>query len=235
MMIVPAIAVAATASVTVASVRNMLQTFLSVQKDRDISDEIVSLRRLRNDPAPSSSHRVVSTLSKMSRKESLELFLSSTPPANLASIQGDWSGVLLLNNAVLTVITRFITNALFGKGKTWNGKSFASTNHTGMNRFRVENVEPEGFTIRKRHQFDYSIAPSRLADRGRPSSSVRLVYKRYQASPLSLWYTMVDEVRLVPMPRNSPCEVLIGMGSMAWSGGMLNASPFLLWRKRNTK
>ena len=45
---------------------------------------------------------------------------------------------------------------------------------------------------------------------------------------------MVDELRVLKLPEDSSVEVMIGMGCMAWSGGMLNASPFCLWRHKDT-
>ena len=39
---------------------------------------------------------------------------------------------------------------------------------------------------------------------------------------------MQDELRVVPVRQG---QVLIGLGHMAWSGGVWNASPFLLYRK----
>ena len=38
---------------------------------------------------------------------------------------------------------------------------------------------------------------------------------------------MRDELRVLSLTDG---DVLIGMGSMTWSGGSLNASPFCLWR-----
>jgi hypothetical protein len=46
---------------------------------------------------------------------------------------------------------------------------------------------------------------------------------------------MIDEVRVLPckLDDESEIEVLIGFGSMAWSGGVLNSSPFCLYRNKN--
>ncbi len=46
---------------------------------------------------------------------------------------------------------------------------------------------------------------------------------------------MVDEVRLLKVPIIEDDEekfdlILLGMGSMAWSGGMYNCQPFCLYR-----
>lgn len=108
-----------------------------------------------------------------------------------------------------------MTNRMFGRGRAWNGKEFRE-NGVGSNRFHGN-----GGT-EYQHNFDYAIAPSDLSK----DPSLILRYSKYQFQ-LSLWYSMMDEVRIVPVESG---QVLIGMGSMTWSGGMLNASPFCLWR-----
>ena len=107
----------------------------------------------------------------------------------------------------------------------WNGKAFYK-GRQGTNRFHSK-ADPS--TIQTEHQFDFSIAPSRLDPN--KSSSVMLIYSKYQ-NLFSLWKTMVDELRVLKLPGDSSVEVLICMGCMGWSGGMLNASPFCLWRPR---
>jgi hypothetical protein len=274
---------AAAAAVTFCSGRNMVQTFLLVQKhgvaavientaDAHSPTILHQLERLLNasngnndgalqgaDCSSSSSEILVNYIKSLKRKESLQLFLSSQPPTNMSSIYGDWNGVLLENGGtVLTSITRFLTNALFGQGHVWNGKAFfVADSRQGINRFHTATATDAASTNnnnaeKRQHRFDYAIAPSRLESAVRRfgvggsiamknslplSSSLTLVYKQYQ-SPLSLWRTMVDELRLVSLPSSTisdDCEMLIGMGSMAWSGGMLNASPFLLWRDKAIK
>lgn len=42
-----------------------------------------------------------------------------------------------------------------------------------------------------------------------------------------IWNTMKDEIRVVPGTNNT---ILIGLGSLQWSGGMINAAPFCLYR-----
>lgn len=91
----------------------------------------------------------------------------------------------------------------------------------------------------KEHSFDYTITststkPSLFSDESTKISSIQLKYEKYQ-SPLSLWRTMVDEVRLLKVPIIEDDEekfdlILLGMGSMAWSGGMYNCQPFCLYR-----
>jgi len=122
-----------------------------------------------------------------------------------------------------TTVTRFLTNGLFGKGRTWNGKAFRE-NNVGVNRFDAKN----GGGTDYQHDFDYTIQESRIGSSKEPS--VSLCYSNYQF-PLSLWHSMTDELRSVPVgDDNGKVQVLIGFGSMSWSGGKLNASPFCLWR-----
>ena len=101
----------------------------------------------------------------------------------------------------------------------------------GINRFHSKAASG---TTENEHSFDSCIQPSRLNDNIDDSNSVvALTYSNYQA-PLSLWKTMMDELRVVPMAEGSDGQVLIGLGCMAWSGGMLNASPFCLWRETSS-
>lgn len=134
-------------------------------------------------------------------------------------------------------MTGFITNVLFGKNTPWKGKAFGAVSandsldqkrRVGINRFM------EQTSIRKTHKFDYSIESSFF---GR--SSIRLNYSPYQGN-LSLWKTMVDEVRVVEVPNRSEGEdhrdiILLGMGSMGWSGGMYNSSPFCLYKSSKSE
>ena len=129
-------------------------------------------------------------------------------------------------------MTRFLTNGLFGKGRKWNGKAFRA-NKKGINRFHSSKQDNIGTDYQ--HEFDYSTEPSRIGTL--QESSISLCYSKYQF-PLSLWHSMRDELRCVPMRTGSSngddrVQVLIGFGSMTWSGGTLNASPFCLWRAKN--
>ncbi len=137
---------------------------------------------------------------------------------------------------------------LFGRFEAWNGKEFGlspppdeskSTNsslkkqYVGVNRF----IQKKKAIIRKTHNFDYSITSSIL---GR--SSIQLKYSPYQGN-LSLWKTMVDELRIIEIPKVEKDSdssndqgversdyILLGMGSMGWSGGMYNCQPFCLYK-----
>ena len=125
-----------------------------------------------------------------------------------------------------------MTNILFGTGNKWNGKSFSSSssssslkgNNKGINRFIIKGKD----TPLKKHEFDFSFEESKIQP---GTQSILLKYSRYQKLPISLWYTMKDEIRVLPVD----CEeekIFLGMGCMAWSGGMLNAAPFCLWKSQ---
>jgi hypothetical protein len=192
--------------------RNVFQTYSLPRKDKS-STEI---------PQFSNIEEGVKFLESLSRKELLQIFLQSRQPSNLSEVEGEWNGHLLDNGPVLTPITSFISNQLFGikNGRKWNGKVFGNSG-VGINRFLA------GQTTRKEHKFDYSIQSSKVDPKG---NAVRLIYSKYQ--PLySPWNTMSDEVRLLP----GSVDILIGMGCMGWSGGFLNAAPFCLSRAESKK
>ena len=140
------------------------------------------------------------------------------------------------------------------KTKTvWNGKAFLPGSR-GSNRFSIiEQREKPGLvssiSIFQKHDFDYSVKKSKFVKHNdETESSICLNYSNYQSSPYtSLWYTMTDELRYITVPttttttgdkeedgeERSSCinkNILIGLGSMSWSGGYLNCSPFVLWR-----
>ena len=212
---------AATAVLALASGRNMWQAY-SICHAHDREDGGGSCPSIGN---VSSQEEVLSKLQSMPKSDLLKLFLSSEPPASHEeSIKGEWNGILLHNNLVLTTVTNFITNTLFGMGRKWNGKAFYEENK-GINRFHAK---ADSSSIQTEHRFDFSIAPSRLDPK---SSSVILIYNKYQ-NLFSPWKAMVDELRVLKLPQDSSVEVMICMGCMGWSGGMLNASPFCLWRPK---
>lgn len=211
---------ATTAVLAFASGRNMWQTYSICHADQTERASFIGDVSTQQD--------VLNKLESMPKGDLLKLFLSSKPPASEDSIQGEWNGILLRNNLVLTTVTKFLTNGLFGKGRKWNGKAFYD-NGQGINRFHAN---PDSYITQTEHRFDYKIAPSKLDPK---LSSVSLSYSKYQ-NLFSLWKTMVDELRVLRLPEDSPVEVMICMGCMGWSGGMLNASPFCLWRpKRITR
>jgi hypothetical protein len=95
----------------------------------------------------------------------------------------------------------------------------------GVNRFYSKSERRKTETD---HSFDYAVDQRRMI--GSKGESVLLRYDQYQ-SRLSLWRSMKDEIRLLPLPEDIGGQVLLGMGWMTWSGGILNASPFCLWRE----
>lgn len=128
-----------------------------------------------------------------------------------------------------TYVSSFLTNYLFGKGQDWKGKKFyAGKERLGINRFQSKKDISRG---KLQHNFNYEITPSNLA-KGKVKS-LRLTYVISQNFP-SLWSTMNDELRFLRVPSktgNSCHGILIGIGSMAWSGGVWNGSPFCLWNR----
>lgn len=122
-----------------------------------------------------------------------------------------------------TFVTKFLTNGLFGRGRIWNGKAFRD-GKKGVNRFHAkQDIDRTEW----QHEFDYTLEKSGIG--ASKSPSISLSYSKYQF-PLSLWHSMTDVLRCVPVGDGDDVQVLIGFGSMAWSGGKLNASPFCLWR-----
>ncbi|KAL7576299.1 hypothetical protein ACA910_018122 [Epithemia clementina (nom. ined.)] len=256
MMVVPVVKLvvgAIASTLTVSCLRNCLQTIEIASEER--VEHSVSLGLSIQDrlsdivlTPPSQSDKVddgdadcsllLDEFKSLSRKGSLCLFLSC-PSISIKDVEGEWNGLLLENNGwVLTQVTSFITNQLFGRGMPWNGKAFDRSSRKGINRF-VSRKEGNGETVvLKCHEFGFSQEPSRLLMSVGPdesaltgSSCVALTYSPYHPG-LSLWKSMRDELRLVPLPSSSNVQILIGLGYMAWSGGIRNASPFCLWRTK---
>lgn len=245
-------AAAVTAVLTFSSGKNMLQTVsLSRQNSNNVSNNNQQLlfTGIAGALQPDDSTKtVISKVQCMNRKELLELYFRSRGPADLSEIEGAWDGCLLDNNSrVMTFVTAFITDRLFGMGRKWNGKEFGVNSESdddkqpptpqGINRFhpRSGNDNSQSSIAESEHLFDMRLQTSKL-DRSKNDNtqkspdSLVLEYTAHQ-SPLSLWRTMMDEVRIVPLDGDT--RVLIGLGYMAWSGGRLNASPFLLFRDEN--
>ena len=197
--------------------RNMIQTARTVNEVGTGTYDILELPS----SVKSSSEATVRYLQSLSRRELLILFCRSRAPSDdLTGIVGEWNGQLLDNNGwIMTRIgSEFMTNALFSMGKgQWNGKRIHADGK-GVNRFLQNSND-----MQSGHGFDVSVEESKLFG----NKSARLDYSGYH-HPLSLWKTMEDQVRLLPVGFNE--DVLIGMGCMLWSGGMLNAAPFCLYR-----
>jgi hypothetical protein len=226
--------------------RNMLQTRRVMNQDQvdgDGSDKVTRLINTFEGSSPFTTDDIVNQLKSMNRMELLQVFKKSHAPTLISDIEGAWDGVLLENNGfVMTTISSILTHIFFSMGRRWNGKAFHVDGH-GINRFfgKQDRADASGThtttelhsipqasptTVETEHSFQYAIASSSV---DKNSSAVKLVYANFQP-PWSLWKTMVDEVRLVPASNGA---VLLGLGSMAWSGGMLNSSPFCLWQRKN--
>ena len=138
-------------------------------------------------------------------------------------------------------------SSLTSSSKDDNGNNNNNSNsNIGINRFYSTqgNVDID---IELEHSFAISIAPSSLRHRRNDvgnSKSIMLNYSPYQGI-LSPWKTMVDELRVLkPPPLNTSNSksksrngsdndedgrgILLCVGSMAWSGGYWNGTPFLL-------
>lgn len=212
-----------TTTLTASSIHNIAQAGMIVNSHKN--NNLQSHTFIESDISqgvPQDETRVlVEILQQMKRQDLLELFCQSSSPSSTLAL-GEYDGCLLDNNG-LTLVTQFLTNGLFGKGKRWSGKTFTSSNR-GINQFYSSK---ERNTVQQ-HSFSYDIGQSRLHP---TKNSVRLDYSRDQ-EPWSLWKTMTDELRLVALLKDGG-EVWIGMGCMAWSGGVWNSSPFCLYRQKD--
>ena len=247
-MIAPVARFAASAFVlTVASncARNMLQT-------AEIRNQIASPEKTIENPLLDSESSVLDCLQTMNRKQLLQVFAQGRAPTSSElnewfstendTSDSEWDAKLLDNDGIImNGSSEILTNQLFGgnllpwrllgegrkkKGR-WNGKAFGRPSSSkgagkGINRFSTT----AGSTF-LRHAFDYEITESQVLQKSN-EKALRLDYAKYQGSPLSLWWSMHDEVRVVDVDQNQ--IVMIGMGWMGWSGGALNCSPFLLER-----
>lgn len=296
----------------------------SRRRKRRILDEYISVNPTTEGegkysisiPNSKTDEEIINDLKQMSRKDLMTLFLCCNIDYHqeheddvlLDEIRGDWDGILLNNNFILTSVSNFITNQLFGINHNgpWCGKTFGRKEHTdldddaqdemlatasssssslsssvtkrmGVNRFYhdqdqkwSDKIHSKDSTntattarrniIRKQHPFQYSISKSKL----NKSQGIILDYSPYQ-SFWSPWKTMKDEVRILCFRRPSShagspetitatatdtatgtsqslstrgvtskheISILLGVGSMAWSGGFLNCQPFCLTRAR---
>ena len=147
-------------------------------------------------------------------------------------------------------------SSLSSASKDDNGDNINS--NIGINRFYStsfnngdENRDKTDIGIELEHSFAISIEPSSIRRRRRDTvdksmvdddndskKSIMLNYSPYQ-SILSPWKTMVDELRVLKPPPDTSTRkdlngdkdkrgILLCVGSMAWSGGYWNGTPFLL-------
>jgi len=223
-------AAVATAIVSIGTnvIGNVYQTYSQVSKISQTS--CASLPELDIDETRT-------CVQNLRRKELVSLFLQSEAP-HIEDLEGDWEGCLLENNGwIMTQVSSFCTHILFSNSfrckRRWIGKSFES-NGVGINRFRNSSGDEK-----RTHKFDFKLSPSKVFP---GNGSIELTYSPYQKNPLSLWKSMVDELRVLRKfdaydehGHGEKVLFLLGMGSMGWSGGMYNAAPFLLWKKIKTE
>ncbi|KAL7548505.1 hypothetical protein ACHAWF_011797 [Thalassiosira exigua] len=238
------IAAVGTASVVLsyASISNIYETYALVQQRRQqlqlSRDATLRSSAVSEATAWKSADECLEGLLKMSRKDLVDLFLHCEAPdvRDLAFIDGvdadqhwEYDGFLLDNGPILTPVTNFITNRLFGRGRPWVGKVFSASG-VGQNRFHDR--PPEGDLLDRK--FDYSIGKSALL-----SGSSKSLFLRYAPHSRNLiWRGMVDELRVVPLDTKSGQStkaLLLGMGCFNWSCGEFNSSPFCLVARKCEK
>mmetsp|Transcript_11311 Transcript_11311/g.14891 ORF Transcript_11311/g.14891 Transcript_11311/m.14891 type:complete len:247 (+) Transcript_11311:25-765(+) len=224
------------AVLTFCSVRNIVQTSLivsdgqiesSVVLGMEVQDRLADVVNL--DTSSETPKHLLQELSGLSRKESVCLFASCSS-AKVEDVEGEWNIMLLENNGVvMTNVASFMTEKLFSKGRLFLGKSFSTQSRKGINLFQNSGEEMQY------HEFDFNLEESRLLPKDVPpsaftgSSCIALDYTAHQPI-LSLWKSMRDEVRPVPLPDSAGYQLMVGIGCMAWSGGLRNGTPFCLWR-----
>jgi hypothetical protein len=215
-------------TLTVASGRNMLQTYQIAQahdcwQPENAPRQNNLCQRTSARPAP------IRHLQSLSRAELLKLYLQGGCEAPLSPavfLDGAWNGVLLHNGPVLTRVVTFITNQLFGKGRRWNGKTFDTSTGCGHNRFvRLQSSTiqaPRGGGTKTNtttdsvvlvvarteddQPFQFSLCESRLGtgpavvlDYARVAQALQLQPRSAFNRPWwSPWKYMVDEIRVVP-------------------------------------
>lgn len=226
MIVLASIKVAATAVaaiITASSLTNMSQTF-SVSRQQPITSANMAMAlELKNALTRCSQDESLSMLQGLTRKDLLYLYRVCAAPSSTDAYAGkEWNGLLLNNNSVvMTQITAYITNKLFGKGSRWRGKSFDTKGCCGSNQF----IQPTTGSVETMHTFEYESDGVSAID---GNQSVKLRYSSHHPF-LSPWHTMVDELRVLREPdKNGKDAIMLGLGYMAWSGGSLNSSPFCL-------
>mmetsp|Transcript_928 Transcript_928/g.2160 ORF Transcript_928/g.2160 Transcript_928/m.2160 type:complete len:261 (+) Transcript_928:40-822(+) len=178
-------------------------------------------------------------LQNMSRQDLIQLFLQCETPS-LDELSGyTCDGYLLDNGPILSHVTSFITNKLFGRGKPWLGKVYYSFRDTGItDEKRIEQTQQTLSNDKNElteRPFDYYVGASSITPQ---CTSLINNYAPHCRSwnPMSLIRRgMVDELRILPLQGKKDNEegvVLIGMGYFTWSGGALNSAPFCLITRR---
>ena len=181
------------------------------------------------------------------------------PSSSTTSKEGNNAGTTVTTARILgrgsNRFERTLRNNMDTTTTTTTTANSSSGSSSSRKQHNNDNAAPVIFT---KHDFEYCLQESALGLTTVPPShtnsdintntntnsntSLCLKYTNYQA-PLSLWYTMQDELRIVTLPKTvlasnetqqqqqqQQQQVLLGIGYMAWSGGIWNASPFVLWR-----
>jgi len=248
----------ATVILSSASIYNMYEMQSIVDSQHTEQTSCSSLLNMLNDWK--SINEATSKLKKMTRSELIELYLGCDAPGEEFQLKdGAWKcdGYLLENGPILSHVTNFITNILFGRGQRWLGKTYfphreiSGIGGIGKNRFMgdqpkyyTQNIQSNGIFPSRNNKthtddlldrtFDYYIGPSNINPL---KSSLINDYAPHckQFTPMSLiWRGMVDELRVVPLPAvvssdsNEKTTLLLGMGYFTWSGGSRNSAPFCL-------
>eukprot|EP01041_Mallomonas_annulata_P004422 gene4422-8803_t len=150
-------------------------------------------------------------LSKLKSKANfIQLFLRCHE-VPLDMIKDDFYEGRILKLGILSPAASFITHNLFGPGR-WLGKRF-SANRTGFNVFQVRSTNE---TVNSK-EFDMKVLASAID--GKPT--LTFVYGPKNRGDLVAW-GMVDEVRAL----DKSCNILLGCGGIALSGGVKNFAPF---------
>lgn len=154
-----------------------------------------------------------------SKSEFTQLYLRCSAPT-VEDISGSFYEGFLLPLGVCSPISSFISHKLFGPGR-WTGKFFDRT--SGSNIF-TKFGSPN--TLQMSKMFDMEYVKSEL-DGG---LSIGLDYSRHNKFHLIAW-GMRDELRKL----DDNCNIILGCGGLAFSGGVRNFAPFVLIRSKKTK
>lgn len=204
-----------------ASVNSVYETYSQIQIRKDSGPTSIGPLTF----AWGSRGEALDDLLSMSKRQLVEAFMQCEEPSPSDLYGCVYDGFLLENGPVLSPVTSFITNRLFGGGDRWLGKSYSEKSE-GMNRFK-----PNGKAEYLDRTFTYKSKQS-----GFPSTTSRSLFNLYRphcsrASPF--WGGMVDEIRVIPIKGERKSSMLLGMGYFTWSGGMLNSAPFCLVKKED--
>lgn len=163
------------------------------------------------------------------------------PSSSTTSKEGNNAGTTVTTERTLGRGSNRFERTLRNNMDTTTTTTANSSSSSSGKQHNKDKAAPVVFT---KHDFEYCLRESALGlttGNTNSNTSLCLKYTNHQA-PLSLWYTMQDELRIVTLPKTvlastlsneaqqQQQQVLLGIGYMAWSGGIWNASPFVLWR-----